>query len=576
MSQIDLVPTLSLLLGLPVPYSNLGSVIEDLFRTCNDNSECQTNTLMGKYSSLQTLSHAMALNAHQVYRYLETYHSYSNDIPGVKLNKLKQMLLSGNNAVSGLKSTNSDLKVDVEMIGKLERSVRVYRQFLKEAKEMCQSVWAKFDLTAMTLGMGSLVVAVLINMNFSMNISALDKTLQKTYVSASFGIMLITFMILKDIKYSSFLLTALLPILTFLMLVDIYKQTKDWNLRKTVFQRLTKYISIADFPTFVATLAVSILSMTFFSNSFVVHEDKIVTFLLQTLLFSYCYSTAAMLSKPILEKGYMKKTPGFLEIYTFLATVGVTGTGISASAIFRGCREEQWSCEQSTMLQPITALGELNSRWKNIRYLLSVLSVVLLSYISYKHKRNAGNLNDYSLTTICAIYSLPITCVCACLHWAIQALPSHRLDAIPVSVLVLFPRIIYTIVIVSIAVLVINPLLIFAQHNRNSLEFKYYKERGENLLPKLYNHVKMNWNKLTEVGNGKTERMPLVFGLANVYSAAVLYVIVLVTVVLMILLGDGLSVSLLLQVLIMGGFLELHAFHCCVKSLHSPVGKEKL
>lgn len=31
LSQIDLVPTVSLLLGVPIPFSNLGVVIRDLF-----------------------------------------------------------------------------------------------------------------------------------------------------------------------------------------------------------------------------------------------------------------------------------------------------------------------------------------------------------------------------------------------------------------------------------------------------------------------------------------------------------------------------------------------------------------
>ena len=32
--QIDFVPTLSLLMGVPIPFSNLGMVIPDLFLHC--------------------------------------------------------------------------------------------------------------------------------------------------------------------------------------------------------------------------------------------------------------------------------------------------------------------------------------------------------------------------------------------------------------------------------------------------------------------------------------------------------------------------------------------------------------
>ncbi|KAL7419663.1 mannose-ethanolamine phosphotransferase gpi13 [Cryptotrichosporon argae] len=54
--QIDLVPSLSLLLGLPIPFNSLGSVIPELFA-----------------SSLDRLAAATASNAAQVSRYLDAY-----------------------------------------------------------------------------------------------------------------------------------------------------------------------------------------------------------------------------------------------------------------------------------------------------------------------------------------------------------------------------------------------------------------------------------------------------------------------------------------------------------------------
>lgn len=56
MSQIDLVPTLALLLGIPIPYSNIGMVIADMF------------TSLPKLGDDQYLEHAKALriNAIQV------------------------------------------------------------------------------------------------------------------------------------------------------------------------------------------------------------------------------------------------------------------------------------------------------------------------------------------------------------------------------------------------------------------------------------------------------------------------------------------------------------------------------
>lgn len=52
--QIDLISTLSLLLGLPIPFSNLGRVIELFF-------------------NVENLSRALKLNAVQVLRYAQEY-----------------------------------------------------------------------------------------------------------------------------------------------------------------------------------------------------------------------------------------------------------------------------------------------------------------------------------------------------------------------------------------------------------------------------------------------------------------------------------------------------------------------
>ncbi|KAF6756623.1 hypothetical protein DFP72DRAFT_893250 [Ephemerocybe angulata] len=53
--QIDILPTLSLLLGLPIPFNNLGTVIPEFFDRGNQ------------------LEKALKLNADQIYRYLQAY-----------------------------------------------------------------------------------------------------------------------------------------------------------------------------------------------------------------------------------------------------------------------------------------------------------------------------------------------------------------------------------------------------------------------------------------------------------------------------------------------------------------------
>ncbi len=64
--QIDLVPTLSLLLGLPIPYNNLGSPIPDVF------------------PNPSTLLRALRITSIQLRTYLNTYSAHSPDLAAFK------------------------------------------------------------------------------------------------------------------------------------------------------------------------------------------------------------------------------------------------------------------------------------------------------------------------------------------------------------------------------------------------------------------------------------------------------------------------------------------------------------
>ena len=64
-SQVDLVPTLALLLGIPIPFGSLGSVLPDLLYGDDDNQR------------EETLTRALDLNVAQVWTYLKTYSSFA-------------------------------------------------------------------------------------------------------------------------------------------------------------------------------------------------------------------------------------------------------------------------------------------------------------------------------------------------------------------------------------------------------------------------------------------------------------------------------------------------------------------
>ncbi|GFT60172.1 GPI ethanolamine phosphate transferase 3 [Nephila pilipes] len=88
-AQVDIVPTLSLLLGLPIPFSNLGKVITPLF-TLNFKETCfDDETDAAIASALST-----AENAIQVQRYLHAYRQMSKKLHQDQSHKLFRLAVS--------------------------------------------------------------------------------------------------------------------------------------------------------------------------------------------------------------------------------------------------------------------------------------------------------------------------------------------------------------------------------------------------------------------------------------------------------------------------------------------------
>lgn len=80
--QISLVPTLALLLGLPIPFGNIGEVIAEVFSEIEDSQP--------RFSALAQAS-ALHLNAQQVSRFLHTYSATAQDLQVQKLHRLQKL-----------------------------------------------------------------------------------------------------------------------------------------------------------------------------------------------------------------------------------------------------------------------------------------------------------------------------------------------------------------------------------------------------------------------------------------------------------------------------------------------------
>ncbi|POY69885.1 hypothetical protein BMF94_7113, partial [Rhodotorula taiwanensis] len=175
-SQIDLVPTLSLLLGLPVPFGSLGVPIPELFfRPSTLPVAPQSDTKPKRnffgfrsgqpeqrdhetLTPLQTLLQATLLASSELSHYLMTYTSR----PAGKdlLPSMAELSFTLELAKTAYKGAHAPghVRSDMEL-----RALEKFWAFERRAREKARVIWARFDPVLMGAGLviwaGSLVVA---------------------------------------------------------------------------------------------------------------------------------------------------------------------------------------------------------------------------------------------------------------------------------------------------------------------------------------------------------------------------------------------------------------------------------
>ena len=138
-AQIDLVPTLSLLLGLPIPYNNLGSPIAEAFAGIGQPD----------WKNLATVN---ALSSHQIGNYQSSYSLARglNDDVFQSSSALQEKAFRHWFDVNTYSAKQKEFKDVFEM----------FTAYQKDTLRLYRSLWARFDVTSMVQGITILIVAV--------------------------------------------------------------------------------------------------------------------------------------------------------------------------------------------------------------------------------------------------------------------------------------------------------------------------------------------------------------------------------------------------------------------------------
>lgn len=352
--QIDLVPTLSLLLGMPIPFNNLGSPIEEAFSGANGNN----------WANLVSVNR---LTAAQIKRY---QHEYAK-VRGAGDDEESFALWSAADAEWRTASKSLTSKSTAA-----RGSYELYRKYQRHTLDVCRGLWARFDVPSMVQGVVLLVGGISLLVLYARGMEA-DRTeltprlLSSVCVGSGAGaaigatLALFSFTEMTAIDLTALFAAAGSMVGALLALV-----------RKSA--RLTVPLPSGMWGWMAVFFTVS-QSIGFASNSYTIWEDEILLFFLTT--FGVCAGVSSMRQK--------QTTDRVLGVYHSILFV-ILGRVASFSRL---CREEQMPFCRSTYYASSTS--SISAPWQlAIPFLVTLFlpSVVRSFYVGSKSYEGASAL----------------------------------------------------------------------------------------------------------------------------------------------------------------------------------------
>lgn len=286
--QIDLVPTISLLLGLPIPFNNLGNIIPEVFDRGTNKPGVQK---------------ALELNANQIKKYLDTYRASRS---GGELDGFWPQLSESWVATQDASP---------------EDSLPALWEFNRLSLSVCRTLWARFSLPLIGAGLAIIllsIVAIYSAYGLLGDAENSEERLRKASSSA----------FKTGAAGLAFGCIAYFPLQSMLEGVHLHHACLFGS---ALASTLTFTLSCR--PTFRRELLTSVPiipvlhALCFASNSFTVWEDRVVLFLSITSLV------------PAFLTGFTAPTPRLR--YRILGFSVVFAVCVRLMAMSTVCREEQ-------------------------------------------------------------------------------------------------------------------------------------------------------------------------------------------------------------------------------------------
>lgn len=308
-SQIDLVPTLSLLLGMPIPFNNLGKPIEEAF-------------IGSKGADFENLAIVNRLAAAQIHRYQDEYAKARGLDESTRATSLA-LWSEAKNAWDSLGKRGSN--------DQFQSVYAAFGAYQRDTLSICRALWARFDIPKMLSGVAILVSSLITLAMYARGISGDCSEITPIFVTRGVigalagGCVAFAGSFTLPEGRREHILIFVSAMSGIVGIVSTFFTTVDDRVRSPLPMSIWGWTSV------FFTLA---LSVGFAANSFTIWEDEILLHFLTT------FGVIAIISS-FRQKDKVDRTLGIYHSILFTVLLRV-------ASFSRLCREEQMPFCRST------------------------------------------------------------------------------------------------------------------------------------------------------------------------------------------------------------------------------------
>eukprot|EP00743_Colponemidia_sp_Colp-15_P011008 GILK01012216.1.p1 GENE.GILK01012216.1~~GILK01012216.1.p1 ORF type:complete len:1093 (+),score=147.36 GILK01012216.1:172-3279(+) len=462
--QIDLVPTISLQLGLPIPFNSLGTAIPELFVVPQDSLSSDpsqgyrisaTKQLIRR---LQYVAKGLVLNCWQLRRYLQTYEESAQKFPSHIMAAVLESYAHVERHMNILSESPSESGVVLDtQVTQLKELISLAMQFLREGGDMCRGIWTTFDLLSMSFGIILLLLSLLFKIllfftrkcdecykDTEKNSVSTDLPLSNVLIGSFVGVVSFFFtrpllQNISNISESMFCIgyCALCTLLLLILTVCNRFRKQLWQIG---CRRLLGNI-FDSFSTSVVPIVLGVLhGVGLFSNSYILAEPDIYRFLTCSVLFLY------------LRKVISKNLPLTFVLYCIgaMVCVGLTRTFETAG------RQEAVDGEQLSIFELC---------WRTYLPLLLSSFLLIRCCRAFSPSHTIKDTKE-ALSSSWFFVFIILNTILLIVYWALQII-DHGSQTYGLSVANLFPKTVYLLSLVSLCFVILSVLIRAVPDNEN-------------------------------------------------------------------------------------------------------------